>query len=165
MDVNTRSKITSWLKEPDTITLRVSCANERITDAILQIWDEQDRHLDYVKQGDLVNTVYTEGIIHKLLKQIRKDLREVRMFREPSPLEEEMERMIEDARNVPFENLHDFKRNMAFCPFHNNTRTPAMSLKNNKVHCFVCNRTWDTIDFVMEKEGLSFREAVRRLCA
>lgn len=71
--------------------------------------------------------------------------------------------MIEQARNYPFEELHLFKRNMAICPFHND-RNPSMSLKNNRVRCWACmDKSMDTIEFVMKKDGLSFRDAVRKL--
>jgi len=48
------------------------------------------------------------------------------------------------------------------CPFHED-KHPSASLKNNKLHCFSCNKTWNPIDYVMEKEGLNFKEAVLRL--
>lgn len=73
------------------------------------------------------------------------------------------DKMIDQARNYPFEELHPFKRNMALCPFHDD-RNPSMSLKNNRVRCWACmDKSMDTIEFVMKKDGLSFRDAVRKL--
>ena len=40
------------------------------------------------------------------------------------------------------------------CPFHND-ENPSMKIngrKNGKAHCFVCGKSWDIFDFVMEKE-------------
>ena len=70
--------------------------------------------------------------------------------------------MIEQARRYPFEELHEFRRNAALCPFHDD-KHPSMSLKNNYVRCWSCGWKGDTIKFVMEKEGLSFPDAVKRL--
>ena len=71
--------------------------------------------------------------------------------------------MIERAKEYPFEQLMQFTRNMCRCPFHDD-KTPSMSLKNNRVRCWgSCGKSWDTIQFVMEKENVSFKEAVRRL--
>ena len=70
--------------------------------------------------------------------------------------------LIEQARRYPFEELHEFRRNAALCPFHDD-KHPSMSLKNNYVRCWSCGWKGDTITFLMEKEGLSFPDAVKRL--
>jgi hypothetical protein len=70
--------------------------------------------------------------------------------------------MIQAAQDYPFEELHEFKRNFALCPFHED-KTPSMSLKNNRAKCWSCNKSWDTIQFVMDKDGMTFKEAVLRL--
>jgi len=72
--------------------------------------------------------------------------------------------MITAARKYPFGKLLQFKGKMTHCPFHDD-RNPSMALYGNRVRCFVCNRWWDAIEFVMEREGLDFREAVRHLTA
>jgi len=70
---------------------------------------------------------------------------------------------IEAARAFPIEDLlENIHRNRVRCPFHDDTN-PSASIKNNKVHCFVCNKTWNPIDLVMQRDGLSFINAVRRL--
>jgi hypothetical protein len=70
--------------------------------------------------------------------------------------------MIATARKFSFRKLLKFKGKMTLCPFHDD-RTPSMALYDNRVRCFVCNWSWDTIEFVMKREGLNFKEAVRRL--
>jgi len=72
--------------------------------------------------------------------------------------------MIAAARKYPFRKLLQFKGKMTRCPFHED-HNPSMALYGNRVHCFVCSRSWDAIEFVMEREGLDFREAVRHLTA
>jgi hypothetical protein len=72
--------------------------------------------------------------------------------------------MIQNAKEYPFTDLYQFRFNSCVCPFHAD-KNPSMKLyKNtNTVHCFSCSKSWDTIAFIQELEGLSFHEAVRRL--
>lgn len=68
--------------------------------------------------------------------------------------------MIDQARQYPITSIIDFNgRKTVCCPFHKDTN-PSMSLYDNHAHCFVCNRSWDSISAKMELEGLSFRETV-----
>jgi DNA primase len=50
------------------------------------------------------------------------------------------------------------------CPFHNE-KTPSFTVNDDKgfFHCFGCGAHGDVIGFVMQSEGLAFREAVERL--
>ncbi len=52
------------------------------------------------------------------------------------------------------------------CPFHNE-KTPSFYVNEDKgfYHCFGCGAHGDAIRFVMEQDGLPFREAVRALAA
>lgn len=50
------------------------------------------------------------------------------------------------------------------CPFHSGDNTPSMKIyDNNTFHCFGCGANGSVIDFVMKMDGLSFRDACRRL--
>jgi hypothetical protein len=71
--------------------------------------------------------------------------------------------MIQNARDYDIYDLigSSLKKNIK-CPFHDDNH-PSASIRNNRLHCFACNRTWDSIDFVMEKENLTFTEAIERL--
>lgn len=69
---------------------------------------------------------------------------------------------IEKARDYPIDNLIESRRNMAKCPFHQD-KTASMYLKNNFFHCFGCGLSGDTIDLLMKRDGLSFKEAVIKL--
>lgn len=53
---------------------------------------------------------------------------------------------------------------MGCCPFHSE-RTPSFSVSPSKnlYHCFGCGRGGDGIGFVMEKNNLSFSEAVEQI--
>ena len=70
---------------------------------------------------------------------------------------------IAKALLFPFENLIQInKRGFALCPFHKE-KTPSFYVKNNWGYCFGCGRNFDTIHFLMERDSLSFPEAVRAL--
>jgi len=61
------------------------------------------------------------------------------------------------AKKYPFRKLLKFKGKMTHCPFHDD----RMALYGYLVRCFVCNRSWNAIEFMMKRERLDFREAVR----
>lgn len=71
--------------------------------------------------------------------------------------------MIDQARQYPISSIIEFsKGRYRCCPFHED-RNPSMALYENHVHCFVCNRTWDSISATMALDGVTFREAVLAL--
>jgi hypothetical protein len=70
--------------------------------------------------------------------------------------------MIEQAQQYPLEYFIELKRNTALCPFHDDHH-PSMGIKNNRFHCFACGAKGDVIEFVMKRDGLSFREAITTL--
>ncbi len=54
---------------------------------------------------------------------------------------------------------------VGFCPFHQNTRTPAFTVyaDTQSFYCFGCQASGTVFDFVMRKQGLEFREALELL--
>lgn len=71
--------------------------------------------------------------------------------------------MIDLARQYPITSIIDFPNGRhRCCPFHGDSN-PSMALYENHVHCFVCNRSWDSISATMELDGVSFRDAVLAL--
>ena len=50
------------------------------------------------------------------------------------------------------------------CPFHGE-KTPSFYVYDNGFHCFGCGVHGDAISFVMQSEGLQFRDAVARLAS
>jgi len=49
----------------------------------------------------------------------------------------------------------------AFCPFHPNTETEAMAIYEDHAYCFVCQRSWDAFGWLMQRDRLTFPEALR----
>lgn len=73
------------------------------------------------------------------------------------------EGMIAHAKEYPIEQLVEVNRaKFAQCIWHKDTK-PSMYCKNNFAHCYSCGKSGDTIAIVMQKEGLTFRQAVMRL--
>jgi len=73
--------------------------------------------------------------------------------------------MIEQAKQYPIGDLIDsgsHRGKMVNCPFHED-KHPSASIKNNRVHCFSCNKTWDAISFIMETRKTDFVGAVKFL--
>jgi DNA primase len=54
---------------------------------------------------------------------------------------------------------------VGFCPFHSNTRTPAFYVfpDTQSYHCFGCKASGTVFDFLMQREGLEFRDALEQL--
>jgi DNA primase len=54
---------------------------------------------------------------------------------------------------------------LGFCPFHQNTRTPAFTVypDTQSFYCFGCQASGTVFDFVMRQQGLDFREALHLL--
>lgn len=49
------------------------------------------------------------------------------------------------------------------CPFHypDTNRSCRVYPENDSLYCFVCDKTWDVVEFVKDKEELTFAQAVR----
>ena len=70
---------------------------------------------------------------------------------------------IQKARDYPFEMLvPEVRKDFAICPFHSE-RNASFYIKGNYGFCFGCGWKGDPIDFIQEKEGVNFLEAVKRL--
>ena len=51
------------------------------------------------------------------------------------------------------------------CPFHKDRHAGSFMVNPNKnfAHCFPCDKTWDPIEFIRDKEGVSYIDAIRIL--
>lgn len=57
------------------------------------------------------------------------------------------------------------KNFVGFCPFHTNTRTPALTVfpDTQSFYCFGCHASGTVFDFVMRQQGLDFPAALQHL--
>lgn len=68
-----------------------------------------------------------------------------------------------DARAVmEFYGIQFNRIGFAHCPFHGE-KTASLSIKNDHYKCFGCHAYGNVIDFVMNRYGLTFREALVKL--
>jgi hypothetical protein len=138
-------------------------SHKYITDTILRCWYYQAMQEKAIDRGDFASTV----IITMKVKEcvgILKRFQDEQYFRRQGIVNEISKDMIQMAKDYPFEKLVEIKRNkMASCPFHED-KTPSFSIKNNRGHCFSCGWSGDTLAFLMKKDGLSFPDAVKKLC-
>lgn len=71
--------------------------------------------------------------------------------------------MISTAREYSWDNLLEFSKGKAFCPFHNDVHNPNFSVKGGRGRCWACGWAGDSIDFICERDGLTFVDAVKFL--
>ena len=71
---------------------------------------------------------------------------------------------IEQANNFPIDHLILFVNGKAYAWCHDD-KTPSLVhwKKENRARCFVCDKTYRPIDVLMERDSLSFVQAVKRL--
>ncbi|MEC7942476.1 MAG: CHC2 zinc finger domain-containing protein [Pseudomonadota bacterium] len=82
----------------------------------------------------------------------------------PSFLDEIRARLtLSDVVNRSVKLTRKGREYLGLCPFHNE-KTPSFTVSDDKnfYHCFGCGAHGDVFTFLIEKEGLSFPEAVER---
>jgi len=50
-----------------------------------------------------------------------------------------------------------------FCPFHNNTKTPAAKIYSNGLYCFSCRRLYGTYDLLLKFDKERLDELLKQL--
>jgi hypothetical protein len=100
--------------------------------------------------------------ILKELLQLHKDL----YYRsKPKSQDEITPEMIQDAKSSPVTAILDLANGKTRAWCHEDARPSLYVLKRiNKAHCPVCDKKFDAIDILMQRDGLSFPDAVRKLC-
>ncbi len=134
--------------------LEIDCETERL----------ENQYSDNYKQDGDFNERY---ILNYLIKKWEK--RKNKMAKELGSLlyKDNTNTKITDddittAKEYPIENIIEFKKGKALCPFHDD-HNPSMSVKNNRYRCWSCGAKGDSINLVMELQKLEFREAVKYL--
>ena len=71
---------------------------------------------------------------------------------------------IQAAKAYPIDKLIDFNNGTAYAWCHEDNRPSLAKLSRiNKAKCYPCNKTFDPIDVLTERDGMSFIEAVKEL--
>lgn len=140
-----------------------SCMTEKITE-VLQL---MARYQAYVRQNSVLERLLTGKDIQDGVKDIctlQGQIIGLRRTLEGKETDRITDEMIERAKNYPIADLIEVRNRQARCPFHED-KTASMHQYGNRLHCFSCNKSWDTIGLVMDRDGLPFRAAIRRLTA
>ena len=71
---------------------------------------------------------------------------------------------IEAARSVPITRVVEFGRGKSKC-FNHADKNPSMyhGTRSNRAVCPVCGKSWSAIDVLIDRDGMTFIEAVRYL--
>ena len=128
------------------------------------LWKEFDYYLK-VDCGPATWDLICKPMIQKIIEslyQLKKDL----YFSTRSTTDDDItQEMIQKARDLPVAGLLEWAngRSRAWC--HEDLR-PSLYVapRINKVICPVCNKKFDTIDVIMNRDGINFRQAVLKLC-
>ncbi len=72
--------------------------------------------------------------------------------------------MISRAKAYPLNKLIEINRQGFTKCFAHNDKKPSAYCKKNFIYCFVCNRSFDTIDVLMVRDGKKYIDAVLELC-
>ncbi|MEW6214913.1 MAG: CHC2 zinc finger domain-containing protein [Nitrospirota bacterium] len=136
-------------------------------DRLFEVDAELEDRLRKYKRAIEDDSLYIErALIASRIPEIEKEIKKLETeigFIVHSPKSNKITpEMIERAREYPFENLVEVKKGMGLCPFHDD-HNPSMGIKNNYYHCFGCGAKGDVISFVMKRDGLSFKDAVKML--
>lgn len=149
----TRHKLSIIMGEVDALIDRLFVLNGRLDEAI--------------EENNLVAVV----LIKERLDEEKRKLRayERLVAKEGLMFKKEIgsitDEMIARAKEFPFEELlpEPLKHGRCKCPIHGGKNSQSFSVKNNRGKCHSCGWYGDTIKYVMDTEGYSFPQAVRRL--
>jgi hypothetical protein len=132
-----------------------------LDDTVIKCWYFMDMRDKAIEQGELDAVVHCSDKIKELVGVLVK-AQNAAHYRRQNMGGDITNDMIRRAKDFPFSELIELKRNMAPCPFHQETK-PSFSVHNNRGRCFGCQWKGDTIEFVMKRDSLTFPEAVKRL--
>ena len=131
--------------------------DQRIQEILL----EMEKWEDYMeeKTNHIPYSTYL-GCLEEII-ELKNSLRK-KLLENKDRITDEMK---EKAKNYPVDSLIDFQRGMALC-FNHAEKTPSLhyNAASNTCHCFGgCNKTFDSIEILMVRDGFSFIDAVKEL--
>jgi hypothetical protein len=157
----TRKAIKDHIAEADKEFAK-ACRIEYLTILI----DELELRIDYYtmlyKKDEGMNRIYSGQQILEAQERINKHKGEIRALNSDKK-GDITDEMIQRAKEHPFTDLLPFKKNKCFCPYHEEKTPSAHLYLDNHVYCFSCHNSFDTIDFIIERDGKTFADAVKYL--
>ena len=162
-----KEKNPEWVRKTRTDSLKDALAviNERIAAGYRLYSEQKKKDIPYFLRAaffELVN-------IPKLEEKRKRTQSEIYFLTHGKPGKNMVDRAeIERALNYPFERLIEPRKRLrpgeffSLCPKHNEKR-PSLYVKNNWCWCFGCGYSADTIQFLRDRDNLSFPEAVKKL--
>lgn len=113
----------------------------------------------------------TEAFLIPRLTEVKRQIKRFKWLLSPKSIKERItDSDIEYARQVPLENVLGLDLRPAgggklktTCPFHEERTASFIVFPDNHYHCFSCGKHGNPVDYLVEKERLSFIEAVMKL--
>lgn len=144
-----------------------------IAQRIAALTSDMDEHAKAITDIPAAKTpedfIFSETLRAHHLTAIRKCQRQIDSLRrqERGERPEITDEMIAHADSTPIQSVVDFDRSgkaMAWC---HPDRNPSLNWnrKHNRAHCFVCGRSFNAIRVLMERDGMTFQQAVKELNA
>lgn len=118
-----------------------------------------------MKRLVLIDDPLADAYADECADEILKLMKEIdRAVTQPKRDEISVEQ-IERARSYPIEQLIEFDRQGKALAWCHEDKTPSLAhwKKTNRARCFPCDKTFNPIDVLIDRDHLSFPEAVRRL--
>ena len=111
----------------------------------------------YQRGAEEARRTATEERLRWVIEPLRRALRPRR------PLSHDLDEAVAQARRIPMSEVVAVNRlGYALCPFHDDHH-PSLHVTAHLAYCFICARGWDSLGLVMERDHLTFVEAVTRL--
>ena len=152
-----------YLEEELTLQLEKFELLKQIYKNQLDIFDLKVKTKKLPEENKWFGFMQADIFIGEDIKECERRIKEIYQYVRKEKPGEINDSDIESAKNYPFENLiKTNKAGFAPCPFHKE-KTPSFYIKKNFGYCFGCGKQVDTIQFLMETEGLSFIQAVKIL--
>ena len=146
---------------------RTEYLKSRMEDMIFKTFYLMNDYEELQKGNDIDSRLFVGGQIIGAIKTIQKLQGEIIALRRPEGTNknEITDEMKKRAREFPFVDLlpGELKRNRCACPIHGGKNVMSFEVKNNRGKCYSCHWTGDTVQFMMDTQGLSFPDAVKRL--
>lgn len=96
---------------------------------------------------------------------LTKEIGKMSRYKEPVKKGGITDEMIAQAKEYPVDQLIDFNNGKAMAWCHDDSN-PSLTLwkKGNKAVCWPCDKKFNAIDICMERDGMTFIDAVKYLC-